>query len=195
MGLKMSKSAPPRLRLITPPAALPVTLAEAKEYLRVDGDHEDTGIAAMIAAAVDMLDGRNGLLGRCLEAATWELVLDRFPAAEIRLPLGPVASVTSLSFTDPEGSEGTVDTGSFAVDDAPGFEGWIVPAAGFSWPATMAAINAVRVRFVAGTGTPAGVRQAILDMVAARYDRRGEGRMLTPGVVADLAPFRRPVVA
>ena len=88
-----------------------------------------------------------------------------------------------------------VDTGSFAVDDAPGFEGWIVPAAGFSWPATMAAINAVRVRFVAGTGTPAGVRQAILDMVAARYDRRGEGRMLTPGVVADLAPFRRPVVA
>ena len=96
---------------------------------------------------------------------------------------------------EPGGSDGTVDAGSFAVDDAPGFEGWIVPAAGLSWPATMAAINAVRVRFVAGTGTPAGVRQAILDMVAARYDRRGEGRMLTPGVVADLAPFRRPVVA
>ena len=54
--------------------------------------------------------------------------------------------------------------------------------------------NAVRVRFVAGTGTPEGVRQAILDMVAARYDTRGMGKMLTPGIAADLAQYRRPVL-
>ena len=183
------------LRLITPPADLPVTLAAAKDYLRVDFDDEDAGISAMIAAAVNLLDGRNGILGRCLEAATWELLLDRFPAAEIRLPLGPVASVTSVKFTDTEGAEGTVDAGNFYVDNAETFGGWVVPVSGFAWPATMETVNAVRVRFVAGTGAPEGVKQAILDMVAARFDTRGEGKMLTPGIVADLAPFRRPVVA
>lgn len=191
MGLTMKTS----LRLITPPASLPVTLAEAKSYLRVDHDAEDAGIAAMLAAAVNLLDGRTGILGRCLEPATWELLLDAFPAAaEIRLPLGPVASVTSVAFTDPAGGEGTVDPGSFTLDNAEGFGGWIVPVSGFAWPATMDTINAVRVRYVAGTGTPEGVKQAILAMVAERFDGRA-GKLLTPGIVADLAPFRRPVVA
>lgn len=182
------------LRLITP-AALPVTLDAAKDWLRVDGDQDDATISALIAAAVNLLDGRNGILGRCLEAQTWELALDRFPAREIRLPLGPVASGTSVKFTDTAGSEGTVGSGDFVLDNAETFGGWIVPHAGFAWPATLATINAVRVRFVAGAGTPAGVKQAILDMVAARYDTRGAGKMLTPGIVADLAPYRRPVVA
>jgi uncharacterized phiE125 gp8 family phage protein len=192
MGLTMTKTS---LRLITPPASLPVTLAAAKAWLRVDHADDDDAIAALLGAAVNLLDGRNGILGRALEAQTWELVLDRFPVAEIRLPLGPVASVTSVAFTDPEGAEDTVSAEDFELDNVSGFEGWVVPRAGFSWPATMETINAVRVRFVAGTGTPEGVRQALLDMVAARYDTRGEGKLLTPGIVADLAPFRRPVVA
>lgn len=188
MGLTM------KLRLITPPAALPVTLAEAKGFLRVDHDEDDEAIGAMLAAAVNLLDGRTGILGRCLEAQTWELVLDRFPAAEIRIPLGPVASVTSVSFTDPDGAEQTVAAESFVLDNAEAFGGWLVPVSGFSWPATMATVNAVRIRFVAGTGTPEAIRQAILAMTAERYDGR-TGKLLTPGIVADLAPFRRPVVA
>jgi uncharacterized phiE125 gp8 family phage protein len=165
-----------------------------KDFLRVDHDAEDAGISAMIGAAVNLLDGRHGILGRCLEAQTWDLTLDSFPAAEILLPLGPVASVTSVKFTDPEGSEGTVGSGSFELDNGPTFEGWVVPVAGFSWPATMDTINAVRVRFVAGIGAPEAVKQAILAMVATRYDDR-TGKLLTSGIVADLAPYRRPVVA
>ena len=106
-----------------------------------------------------------------------------------------MASITSVKFTDPDGAEGTVDPGSFALDNSETFGAWLMPQDGFAWPATMATINAVRVRFVAGTGAPEAVRQCILDMVAGRYDTRGEGKMLTPGIVADLAPFRRPVVA
>ena len=193
MGLTMKTKT--SLRLITPPADLPVTLAAAKEWLRVDGPYDDAVIGALIASATKLLDGSAGILGRCLEPATYELVLDRFPDAEIRLPLGPVASVTSVAFTDPEGGEGTVSPSDFELDNAEGFGGWIVPHTGVSWPATMATVNAVRVRFVAGTGTPEPVAQAILDMVAEKYDERGGGKMLTPGIVADLAPFRRPVVA
>lgn len=179
------------LRLITPPADLPVTLAEARAFLRVDHDEDDAGISAMLSAAVNLLDGRNGILGRCLEPQTWELLLDRFPEAEIRLPVGPVESVTSVAFTDPEGAEAEVSGGSFVLDNAATFEGWIVPTV--AWPATLATVNAVRVRFVAGTGTPDAIKQSLLAMVAERYDGR-TGKLLTPGIVADLAPFRRPVV-
>jgi uncharacterized phiE125 gp8 family phage protein len=191
----MKNTAPPRLRLITPPADLPVTLAAAKDFLRVTHADDDAGISAMIAAAVNLLDGRNGILGRCLEPATYELLFDRFPAAEIRLPLGPVASVNSVAFIGPEGAEDTVSASNFDLDNAEAFGGWIVPHSGFAWPATMATVNAVSVRFVAGTGTPEAVKDALLNMVAARFDGRGDGRMLTAGIVADLAPFRRPVVA
>lgn len=182
------------LRLITPPADLPATLGEVKTFLRVDHDEDDAGISAMLAAAVNLLDGRNGILGRCLEPQTWELLLDRFPEAEIRLPLGPVASVTSVAYTDPDGAEHTMAAEGYILDNAEGFGGWIVPTTVTLWPATLPAVNAVRVRFVAGTGTPDAIKQSLLAMVAERYDGR-TGKLLTPGIVADLAPFRRPVVA
>lgn len=191
MGLTMKTSAH-HLTLITPPAELPVTLAEAKDFLRVFHDDEDASIGRMIAAAVAMIDGRHGILGRCLEPSTWEVVLDRFPVAEVQLPLGPVVSVESVRYIDLAGVEQTIAADSYVIDATPTFLGWIVPTS--PWPATMATVNAVRVRFVAGRGTPEPVRQAILDMVANRYEARGEATMLTPGVVSDLAPFRRPVV-
>lgn len=180
------------LRLVTPPATLPVSLAEAKEILRVDHSYEDDSISRMIAAAVETIDGRHGFLGRALEASTWELTLDRFPVADVQLPLGPVVSVTSVVYTDVAGAEQTVAADAYVVDATPTFLGWIVPISG--WPATMETVNAVRIRFVAGRGTPAPVKQAILDMVANRYDSRGAAKMLTPGVVSDLSPYRRPVV-
>lgn len=193
MGLTMTTKT--SLRLITPPASLPVTLQAAKAWLRVDHPDEDATVSALIAAATSALDGRGGILGRALEPQTWELALDAFPASEIRLPLGPVASVTSVAFTAADGSEGTVSASDFVIDNAETFGGWIVPRAGFAWPATMATGSAVRVRFVAGTGTPEAVRHGILAMVANRFDTREGGKLLTPGIVADLAPFRRPVVA
>ena len=190
MGLTMSKTS---LRLITPPAAPPVTLEAAKAWLRVDHADEDALFSALVVSATRLLDGRAGILGRCLEAQTWELLLDAFPEAEIRLPLGPVASVASVKFTDPEGAEGTVPAGDFELDNFEAFGAWLVPTA--PWPATMETIHAVRVRFVAGTGTPEPLRETILAMVCAGYETRGAGRLLTPGILADLAPFRRPVVA
>jgi uncharacterized phiE125 gp8 family phage protein len=190
MGLTMKTTT--NLRLVTPPVAAPVSLAEARAWLRVDHDAEDELIASLITAATAALDGRTGFLGRCLEPQTWELSLDRFPEAEIQLALGPVASVEAITFTDPDGVEGTVSADAYTLDNTPTFVGWAVPSA--PWPATMETVNAVRVRFVAGTGTPEPVKQALLDMIAAKYDERGGGKMLSPGIVGDLSAFRRPVV-
>lgn len=178
------------LKLVTPPTETPVTLTEVKEYLRVDHSVDDALIAGLIDAAVDMLDGPAGYLGRCLEPQTWELTLDRFPAAEIHIPLGPVSEVVSIAFDGHDGFERTAD--AFALDNTGRFGAWVLPTA--AWPSTLHTANAVRLRFIAGTGTPAMVKAAITAMVATRYDFR-EGRMLTPAIAADLAPYRRPVLA
>lgn len=177
------------LKLIMPPTEAPVTLTEVKEYLRVDHSVDDALIAGLIDAAVDMLDGPAGFLGRCLEQQTWELTLDRFPAAEIEIPLGPVSEVVSITYRGRDGAD-VLLPGDALVLESNGLGGRVV--AGAPWPTG----SHVRIRFIAGTGTPAMVKAAIIDMVAARYDLRGgEGRMLTPAIAADLAPYRRAVLA
>jgi uncharacterized phiE125 gp8 family phage protein len=181
------------ITLITPPSA-PVSVAEAKRHLRIDHADEDSVVEGLIASAVSYLDGWTGVLGRALEAQTWELALDRFPVGQIVLPLGPVASVTSVAYTDPAGVEQTVDSANYVVDTRP-IEGRVIPADGFAWPSTKAGANAVRVRWVAGTGTPGAIRVALLMLVAHWYRVReavGEDMKAVPlGVEALIVPFRR----
>ena len=63
------------LRLVTAATEPILTLEEAKLHLRVDHDDDDDLIEALVAAVTARLDGRDGILGRCLRAQTWELVL------------------------------------------------------------------------------------------------------------------------
>jgi uncharacterized phiE125 gp8 family phage protein len=176
-------------RLITAPESLPVTLAEAKAQLRVDHTDEDALITRLVKAATAYLDGRTGILGRCLVTQTWELTLDAFPAEEIELPLGPVQSVTSVKYVDTAGVTQTVPEADYYLDNA-SISAWVMPQ--IEWPDTMEAANAVTVRYVAGTApaaVPDALRHAILVMVSAWYDKRAAGDMpLAAGAL--IAPHR-----
>lgn len=177
-------------RLITPPAATPVTLAEAKAQLRVDHNDEDGKIEALIAAATSYLDGRSGVLGRCIVSQTWELTLDAFPAEEIEIPLGPVQSVPALTYVDLAGATQTVNSGDYYLDTT-SLTAWVMPE--IEWPSTMEAANAVTVRFVAGTAVadvPPAIKHALLLLVSAWYDDRA-GSGMPPAVDYLIAPFRR----
>jgi uncharacterized phiE125 gp8 family phage protein len=177
-------------RLITPPAATPVTLAEAKAQLRVDHADEDGKIEALIAAATSYLDGRSGVLGRCLVTQTWEITLDAFPAEEIEIPLGPVQSVTSLTYVDTAGATQTVSASDYYLDTTSP-TAWVMPE--ITWPDTMEAANAVTVRFIAGTAVadvPPAIKHAALLLVSTWYDDRA-GTGMPPAVDALIAPFRR----
>ena len=57
--------------LVTPPAILPVDLADMKAHLRAVHDDDDAMIDSLIAGAVAMLDGWGGVLGRCIMPQTW----------------------------------------------------------------------------------------------------------------------------
>ena len=137
------------IRLITPPAVAPITLALAKQHLRVDHTDDDALIQFYIDGATRRIDGENGWLGRALVTQTWELVLDRFPVNEIKIPLPPLQSVLSVKYDDTAGSEQTLPTTEYSVDDA-SEPAWILPPTISGWPAVFEGINSVRIRFTAG---------------------------------------------
>lgn len=183
-----------KTRLITPPVPA-VTLAEAKSHLNVFHDDDDALIQGYAAAAQARFDGPDGILGIALEAQTLEMALDAFPAAEILLPFGPAVSVVSVAYTDADGATQTVPPEDYTLDTYSA-EPWIVPYA--AWPATMDTINAVRVRWIAGTGCPEPIRHAIKLMVAHFYgNREAAGPKLEElplGVYPLVMPYRQVFV-
>jgi uncharacterized phiE125 gp8 family phage protein len=188
-----------RLRLITPPAAVPVSVDEARAHVSAYGSGDDAILTAMIAAAVSHLDGRAGVLGRALIQQTWELSLDHFPDTDhrlwpaacyhwpvthlhaqdvgaIKLPLAPLSSVTWIKYVDETGTQQTLDPATYIVDTT-SEPGVVVPAYNALWPVTQKVRNAVTVRFVCGYGTnatdvPQALRSAILLMVGDLFENR-----------------------
>lgn len=140
-------------RIITPPTVEPISLAEIKQDLRIDHPDSDESLTRMMAEAREWLETR---LQFKLLTQTWEFVIDSFPVAEIRLPFGPVQTIASVKYDDADGLEQTIDPADYFLDNA-SFrvipEPWLFPA--LSWPVTLDAVNAVRIRFVAGYATPA----------------------------------------
>ena len=187
------------LKLITPPAELPVTMAEAKEHLRVDVSDDDTTIDLYVRAATGAAEE---WLGRALIDQTWELTLDEFPPNELRIPRPPLIEIVSVIYDDAAGDEQTLNAASYTVDSS-SEPGWLTPASG-AWPATFAGINAVRIRFRAGyldnaspavQNVPDNIRNAIL-MAAGDYYANREtmivGQTLTTSTWWEylLRPFR-----
>ncbi len=165
------------LRLITPPAAEPVSLVTAKLHCHA-GDDED----AILTLAISMARERaEHILGRSLITQTWERVLDAFPDGDgaIELLNPPVQSITSIKYLEAvAGVETTWDASNYVLDKD-SEPGWVLPA-GVDWPATYDTVNAVRVRYVTGydadgTLCPANIKFAILVGVAEAYLNREEG--------------------
>lgn len=157
------------LKLITAPASTPVSLAEAKTYCRVLDSNSDTLLTSLIAAATSYLDGPNGYLGRAIITQTWELYLDDFSSA-IRIPFGPVASVSSVKYYDTANTLQTITSTNYAVDLV-SRDQWIVPVSTYSWPAVATGINNVIIQFVAGTATaPDAIKSAMLMLISQWFE-------------------------
>ncbi len=173
------------IKLITGPAAEPISLAEAKSHLRVDSADEDSLISLLIASARQAAEHETG---RSLVSQTLELVLDAFPTSEIVVPAAGVLSVASVKYLGTDGIEQTL-SGAAYVLDAEADPAYLLPAAGYSWPDTADAANAVRVRFLAGFGSsasdvPASIRHWMLLHIGTAYAQR---ESVAAGVsVADL---------
>lgn len=154
-----------QLIMTTPPATLPVTLAEVKAHTRVDFYDDDALLQTMLDAAIEHVQA---ILGRQLNPAIYELHLAGFPAGNIALPLSPVSSVAGITYRDRNGASQTfTDWQAYLGKDTP----FIAPTT--SWPATEQHPDAVVVQFVAGfTAVPDRARITIMSLVSHWYDTR-----------------------
>jgi uncharacterized phiE125 gp8 family phage protein len=181
---------------LTPPTLEPVSLAEAKIFLRLDQTDEDELLATLITAARLMVEAASG---RMLIEQTWRLVLDAWPrGGEIRLPLSPAASVEAARVYDGQGVAQTVPDASLQLDRAA--DPPVIRLAG-PVPEVGRRLGAIEIEVVAGYGpevtdVPALLRHAVLQLAARWFEQRGDvasrdGTALPPEIMALVAPFRR----
>ncbi|MFN4272143.1 MAG: head-tail connector protein [Aliihoeflea sp.] len=98
----------------TAPAAEPVTLAEAKQHLRLDHDGEDGLIEGLIRAAREEVEAATGL---ALIDQTWRLTLDRVPVTGVvRIARHPVKEILSVTVFGADGEGILVDPATYRLD-------------------------------------------------------------------------------
>lgn len=187
-----------RLTRITAPLGLPVEISDARKYCRVDHQDEDGLLEGLIGAAVDLLDGPTGVLGRAIVSQAWRLEVTQWPTS-LLLPIEPVTSV-SVAYIDAGGDVQTLADDQTLLVSNPGAVPVLSWISGFVAPALNAdAPYPVRIDMQCGFGTaaavPAAISTAIKMMVGHWYDNRGiagEARDVLPmAVSALLARYRR----
>lgn len=180
--------------LVTPPASDIVSLAEVKAHCRVDHTSEDTYLSALIQAATSHLDGYSGVLGRALLPQTWRQDFEDFGDV-MRLPIGPVQSITSVIYQPVTGVDVTLANTEYVLlrDD---FGDYVTLAANKSWPSTGDRADAVRITYLAGTASiPVAIKHAALLLVGHWFANReavSAGSMMATPMAVDalLTPHR-----
>jgi uncharacterized phiE125 gp8 family phage protein len=179
--------------LLTAPAVEPLTLAEAKAWLRVEHDDEDDLIATLVTAARAQVEA---MTRRALVTQHWRLALDAWPAdGRIAATPAPVQALTAARVFDTDGEAQEIDTQAFVVDTAaaPGviaFVPWAVPAPG-------RAAAGIALDFACGYGdaaadVPEPLRQAVRVLLAQAYETRAAAApdAGAASLAALLAPYR-----
>ena len=170
------------LALTTPPAAEPLTTAEAKSHLAVTSSDDDAYIDALITSARSAIEAATR---RALITQTHTLTRRAFGAEQVLLPRPPLQSVTSVKYyPSGGGAQETLAAGTDYRVNTAGTIGSIERVEGTSWPALADRHDAVEIVFVAGYGAagsalPAALLHAIRLQLSEMFEpqhsaKRGE---------------------
>ena len=162
------------LSLVTEPVNKALTLAQAKDHLRVEHNEEDCYIESLISCATEYVQNTTGCQ---LITATYRLTLDCFPdGADTICLLPPVQSVTSINYVDTQGVSQLLPTSDYYTDilSSPAR---LVPAYSKVWPTARLQPSSVVIEFITGFGdeykqVPETIREAMRLLVAHWYDIR-----------------------
>ena len=184
--------------LLVPPASEPLSLAEAKNFLRVEHNADDALIGALIAAARGAVEAATR---RVCITQTWRIALDRWPkpecnkSARVVSPVNPLRALIEARVLAADGGATVLDPDAFTLDtvSTPGmiaFERANVPEPG-------RALAGIELDVSAGYGesaasVPEPLRQAIRLLLARAYEHRDrvEGDVLPADVARLIAPYR-----
>lgn len=184
--------------LLAGPAAEPVTLAEARAFLRVDDTAEDAFITTLITAARLHVEGTTG---RALMAQSWRVVRDNWPEDRVVvLPVAPLMSLTSVTAYDAEGNGTNIALMQFQPETG-ATPGRIFLPRNIDGAPALRRYNAIEIDYAAGYGTepddvPADLRQAVLTLVGYWFEHRdavviaGSGAIVPAGFDRLIANYR-----
>ena len=197
------------LKLKIPPASEPLTLSEAKAYLRISDTDDDALISALISAVRQKFED---WARRSLITQTWTLWLDGLPndahspqrlegvfdfpvhlyerfCRTIEIPRGPLQAVTFFKTYDTADTAAVFDSSNYQVDAA-SVPGRIALKQTAAWPSGLREVNAVEIEFVAGYGNAADVPEPVkqgmlvwIKLLFAGKSKLFESDEATPGLL------------
>jgi hypothetical protein len=201
-----------KLSRLADPTVEPLSLSDAKGYLRVETDADDALICDIITAARIECEqiGDQSIL-----ATTWKFTLDFLPLSagpfpgfpwpfgggpmaypgrvsandgRVELPMSPLIAVTSVDYLDTSGVPQVLDPSAYQVST--GTPGWIFPDYGTFFPLSQPRPAAVNITYTAGYGTdPSTVPKTILmamRLLVANYYRHRTTDVPAPQAVVNL---------
>lgn len=154
------------------PAVFPVTLQEAKAWLKVTDTNSDAEILGFIQTATRRCER---LCKRPFIQREFTEYFDEFPCV-IRPQNVKFQSLTSITYIDTDGNSQTFS--NTQVDNGSDFlKARIEPAYNYTWPSTRSQLNAVTVVYEAGYGeswndVPETIRSGILYLVSHYFTNR-----------------------
>jgi uncharacterized phiE125 gp8 family phage protein len=162
--------------LLSGPAVEPITLADAKAYLRVEHSDDDLVIAAFIAAARIHVETQTR---RALITQTWRIVRDAWPCdGKLSVSPSPLQAVTAARVYESDGSTLSIDTQAFVADKAAAPA--IVAFAAWSLPVPGRGVGGIEIDVRVGYGDagvnvpePSGTAVLTFDTVLGKYVVKG----------------------
>jgi len=160
-----------QLITVTQPTEEPVSYQEAKDYLRLGLDQEQTLIESYITSAREFCEKYQN---KTYLTTVYKYVTDDV-AFPIVLPNPPIQSVEKIEFQKRDGTITEWDNTNYVVDTSGRF-GVIRPAESYELPENLASVNTLQITYTAGNTSTAEVservKNAIKLLVSHWYENR-----------------------
>ena len=179
-----------KIVLYAAPTDRPVTPDDVMAHSRIDACDEVEFLAGLIAEAITAAEVYTR---RRFCTQTWDQYFDAF-TDPLRLSYPPLSSVTSITYTDTDEAEQTVETSVYELGEDNGI-GLVRLQYNEDWPTdVLNQPDSVKVRFVCGYGAASAVPgpiKAAIRVHAAHHFLHREGEEAVPKAFYDLlSPYR-----
>lgn len=179
------------LSLVTDASIEPVSLADMKEFMKVDLSDENDIITSMIKSARISIENYCGI---GLITKTYDYYFDE-ASDVIKIPLPPLQSVTTFVYNNTSYSETEISSSNYKVFTFDRFEGEIIKLPTYTYPSDIPSYRAFRIRYVNGYGdvatdVPSTILEALKLTVSHWFENR-ESQELPPEAIRLIQQYKQ----